>query len=184
MSMMADGGVEQLFTTACGPLVRWRPPVLEVAHRHDEDIHLNGRGLVIAPTMFSTPQIQLLSPPLDPDRAPTLAVPSLSGTSLDTVLWEGVGQPTAQSLDDLLGRTRAAVLRTAVGGCSKVSTFFAGSSRVLVSDPVPPLVGRESRPLGWRVRRAVGRERKEGKLLLRMHSVSYRPMVMSMSALP
>ncbi|MDT7847647.1 ArsR/SmtB family transcription factor, partial [Streptomyces justiciae] len=118
VSTMADGGVEQLFTTLCGPLVRWRPPVLEVAHRHDADIHLNGRGLVIAPTMFSAPQIELLSPPLDPARAPTLAVPTLSGTSLDTALWEGVDQSTAQSLDDLLGRTRAAVLRTAVGGCS------------------------------------------------------------------
>ncbi|GAB3001730.1 winged helix-turn-helix domain-containing protein [Streptomyces pseudoechinosporeus] len=114
---MADGGVEQLLTTLCGPLVRWRPPVLEVVHTRNADIHLNGRGLVIAPTMFSTRQVELLYPPLDPSRAPILAVPTLRGTSLDTALWEGVGESTAPSLDDLLGRTRAAVLRAAVGGC-------------------------------------------------------------------
>jgi len=113
---MADGGVEQLLTSLCGPLVRWRPPVLEVVHTHDADVHLNGRGLVIAPTMFSTRQVNLLYPPLDPDRAPVLAVPTLSGPSLDTALWEAV-ESTAPSLDELLGRTRAAVLRAAVGGC-------------------------------------------------------------------
>lgn len=120
---MADGGVEQLLTTLCRPLVRWRPPVLEVAHTHDADIHLNGRGLVIAPTMFSTGQVEFLFPPLDPDRAPVLAVPTLSGTSLGTALWEGV-ESTVPSLDDLLGRTRAAVLRAAVDGCG--TTELAG----------------------------------------------------------
>lgn len=114
---MAGEGVEQLLTTLCTPLVRWRPPVLEVVHPHDADVHLNGRGLVIAPTVFSTAHVELLHPPLDPARAPTLAVPTLRGTSLDTELWEGDGEFTARSLDDLLGRTRAAVLRAAVGGC-------------------------------------------------------------------
>ncbi|MGW1208945.1 ArsR/SmtB family transcription factor [Streptomyces sp. NPDC002499] len=114
---MADGGVEQLLATLCDPLVRWRPPVLEVLHAHDADVHLDGRGLVIAPTMFSPPRAELLYPPLDPARAPTLAVPTLGVTSFDTALWEGVGASTVQSLDDLLGRTRAAVLRATVGGC-------------------------------------------------------------------
>ncbi|MGW1563443.1 ArsR/SmtB family transcription factor [Streptomyces sp. NPDC002144] len=113
---MADGGVEQLLTTLCPPLIRWRPPVLEVVHTHDADVHLNGRGLVIAPTMFSSWQVDLLYPPLDPDRAPVLAVPTLSGASLDTALWDGV-ESTGPSLDALLGRTRAAVLRATVGGC-------------------------------------------------------------------
>jgi DNA-binding transcriptional ArsR family regulator len=117
LGTMADGGVEQLLATLCGPLVRWRPPVLEVVHPHDADVHLNGRGLVIAPTAFSTQQVELLHPPLDPARAPTLAVPTLSGTSFETALWEGAGESTAQSLDNLLGRTRAAVLRATVNGC-------------------------------------------------------------------
>ncbi|WP_235029082.1 ArsR/SmtB family transcription factor [Streptomyces sp. 3213.3] len=114
---MAGGGVEQLLTTLCGPLARWRPPVFDVAHPHNADIHLNGRGPITAPTMFSTPQVELLYLPLDLARTPTLAVRTLSGTSLDTALREGIGESTAQSLDDLLGRTRAAVLRASVGEC-------------------------------------------------------------------
>ncbi|MFD5074435.1 ArsR/SmtB family transcription factor [Streptomyces sp. NPDC058371] len=114
---MADGGVEQLLTTLCGPSIRWRPPVLELAHTGDEDIHLNGRGLVIAPTMFSQQQIGFLQAPLDPGRPPVLAVPTVIDTSLDTALWQHAGDPVTHSLDQLLGRTRAAVLRASVGGC-------------------------------------------------------------------
>ncbi|MFJ2771116.1 ArsR/SmtB family transcription factor [Streptomyces sp. NPDC087300] len=117
VSTMADGGVEQLLTTVCAPLVRWRPPVLEVAHARDAEVHLNGRGLVIAPTLFSTRHVEFLYPSLDPDRAPVLAVPTLREASFDTTLWEGADESTAPSLDDLLGRTRAAVLEAAVGGC-------------------------------------------------------------------
>lgn len=115
-ALMADGGVELLLTTLCGPSARWRAPVLEVAHAHDANIHLGGRGLVIAPTIFTTPPVELLCPPLDPARAPTLAVPHLTEAALDTTLREGTGKSSAQPLGDLLGHTRAAVLRAAVGG--------------------------------------------------------------------
>ncbi|MFI8231195.1 ArsR/SmtB family transcription factor [Streptomyces sp. NPDC085900] len=114
---MAGGGVERLLSTLSGPLVRWRPPVLEVVHPREADIHLNGRGLVIAPTMFSTQQAELLQAPLDPGRPPVLAVPTIDGARLDPTLWEAAGDSADQSLDDLLGRTRAAVLRATVGGC-------------------------------------------------------------------
>ncbi len=114
---MADGGVEQLLTTLCPPAIRWRSPVLQVAHTHDADIHLQGRGLVIAPTMFSKCEVELLQAPLDPDRPPVLAVPAVSGAPLDTTLWECADGSAPRSLDDLLGRTRAAVLRASVGGC-------------------------------------------------------------------
>jgi DNA-binding transcriptional ArsR family regulator len=115
---LAEGGVEKLLTTLCGPLVRWRPPVLEVAHARDADIHLNGRGLVIAPTMFSTQEAEVLQAPLDPARAPVLALPTISGATLDPAMWGDVGEPTGEPIDDLLGRTRAAVLRATVAGCS------------------------------------------------------------------
>ncbi|MFJ9482288.1 ArsR/SmtB family transcription factor [Streptomyces mirabilis] len=115
---MADGGVEQLLTTLCGPSIRWRPPVLELVHTTgDADVHLNGRGLVIAPTMFSRQQIEFLQAPLDPARPPVLAVPTVSDASLDPALWERAGDSATQSVDDLLGRTRAAVLRATVRGC-------------------------------------------------------------------
>ncbi|MFJ2027509.1 transcriptional regulator [Streptomyces sp. NPDC087897] len=91
---MADGGVERLLAVLGGSAARWRPPVLEVAHPRDEDVHLNGRGLVIAPTMFSTDQIELLLPPLDPSRSPTPAV--------GTIAWFRSGSPDlrGQSMDN------------------------------------------------------------------------------------
>ncbi|MDX2545096.1 helix-turn-helix domain-containing protein [Streptomyces sp. WI04-05B] len=118
LATMAEGGVEKLLTTLCSPLVRWRPPVLEVDHVCDGDLHLNGRGLVIAPTMFSTQHVEVSQAPLDPARAPVLAVPTVSGTMLDTALWGDVDEPPVEPVDDLLGRTRAAVLRAAADGCS------------------------------------------------------------------
>ncbi|MGY1495127.1 ArsR/SmtB family transcription factor [Streptomyces sp. QTS52] len=118
MATMAEGGVEKLLTTLCSPMIRWRPPVLEVVHASDVDIHLNGRGLVIAPTMFSTQQVEVLQAPLDPARAPVLAVPTVNGALLDTALWGDAGEPALHPLDDLLGRTRAAVLRATADGCS------------------------------------------------------------------
>ncbi|MEW2164902.1 helix-turn-helix domain-containing protein [Streptomyces sp. NPDC007084] len=114
---LAEGGVEQLLTSLCGPLVRWRPPVLEIRHPRDQDVHLNGRGLVIAPTLFSSQEIELLQAPLDPDRPPVLAIPSVRDALDGTALWDGTGEFGAEPLDDLLGRTRAAVLRAAVDGC-------------------------------------------------------------------
>lgn len=114
---LAEGGVDQLLRSLGGPLVRWRPPVLEIRHPRDQDVHLNGRGLVIAPTLFSSQQIELLQAPLDPARPPVLAVPSVRDTLDGTMLWDGIGASGDEPLDDLLGHTRAAVLRAAVDGC-------------------------------------------------------------------
>lgn len=114
---MAEGGVEKLLDTLCGPHLRWRPPVLEVRHERDADIHLDGRGLVIAPTMFSSQQVELLQSPLDPARAPVLAVPTVTDAVVGSTLWADAGDPTGRPLEDLLGRTRATVLRATVGGC-------------------------------------------------------------------
>ncbi|MGW6259817.1 ArsR/SmtB family transcription factor [Streptomyces sp. NPDC055085] len=114
---LAEGGVDRLLASLGGPLVRWRPPVLEIRHPRDEDVHLAGRGLVVAPTLFSSQEIELLQAPLDPDQPPVLAVPSVRDALDGTTLWEGIGEPGAEPLDDLLGRTRAAVLRATAAGC-------------------------------------------------------------------
>ncbi|WP_328921752.1 ArsR/SmtB family transcription factor [Streptomyces griseoaurantiacus] len=116
VAAMAEGGVGALLAAVCPPMVRWRPPVLEFDHPREADVHLNGRGLVIAPAMFSTQQIELLQAPLDPGRAPVLAVPT-GDAPLDSTLWEAADGSAAPSLDELLGRTRAAILAAVVTGC-------------------------------------------------------------------
>ncbi|MEV7245998.1 transcriptional regulator [Streptomyces sp. NPDC093248] len=113
---LAEAGVEGLLTDLCTPLLRWRPPVLEVRHSRDADVHLGGRGLVITPTFFSSEQVELLQSPLEPDRAPVLAVPAVTGAAVGAPLWD-VGESTDRSLGDLLGRTRAAALAAVADGC-------------------------------------------------------------------
>ncbi|WP_242427207.1 MULTISPECIES: winged helix-turn-helix domain-containing protein [unclassified Streptomyces] len=115
---LAEGGVEHLLKTLCGPLLHWRPPVLELEHPYEADVHLNGRGLVIAPTMFSTPQAELLLPALDPDEAAVLAVPTVTEALVGGALWDGGGATDSRGLEDLLGRTRAAILEAATAGRS------------------------------------------------------------------
>ncbi|MGW1315386.1 winged helix-turn-helix domain-containing protein [Streptomyces sp. NPDC002426] len=114
---MAEGGVERLLGTLCPPLVRWRPPVLEVRHPRSADIHLRGRGIVIAPTVFSSQQAEVLQDLLDLDRAPVLALPTIDGAT-DGPALRGADADTGSSLDDLLGRTRASVLTAAADGCT------------------------------------------------------------------
>ncbi|MFF0746945.1 ArsR/SmtB family transcription factor [Streptomyces sp. NPDC004111] len=111
---LSEGGVEQLLASLPGPDLVWRPPVLEMRHPRNADVHLNGRGLVITPTMFSSTQVELLVAPLEPDRTPVLAVPAAGGAG---ALW-GTGGSGDGSLGDLLGRTRAETLEATVGGCS------------------------------------------------------------------
>ncbi|MFE0697522.1 ArsR/SmtB family transcription factor [Streptomyces sp. NPDC058869] len=117
MRTMAEDGVEGLLETVGAPLVRWRPPVLEVRHPHDADIHLRGRGLVIAPTVFSSRQVELLHNLADPEQPPILALPTAGGEMNGSAQWL-VGESAEGALEDLVGRTRAAVLATVADGCS------------------------------------------------------------------
>lgn len=114
---MAQGGLEGLLEALCAPLVRWRPPVLEVHHPRDADIHLQGRGLVVAPTVFSSQQAEVLQNLADPEQPPVLALPTVGAQMNDPAQWLS-GESAERALEDLIGRTRAAVLAAVADGCS------------------------------------------------------------------
>ncbi|MEU1290295.1 helix-turn-helix domain-containing protein [Kitasatospora sp. NPDC005856] len=111
---LLHGGVERLFEQLLPARIRWRAPVLHVdlASGLDRDIHLDGRGLLLVPSVFVTgapvviydtgPQPMLVYPAHQPAGAGLSAAPPADATPL--------GAPPA--LAALLGRTRAAVLRT------------------------------------------------------------------------
>jgi len=96
---LLDGGVEALLETL-RPALRWRPPVLEADYPVDQELRLEGRGLLLVPSVFCerTP-ISLL----DPSLPPTL------------VYSVGCGERTdpgpADGLAALIGSTRGEVLR-------------------------------------------------------------------------
>ncbi|MGX1123048.1 DNA-binding transcriptional ArsR family regulator [Streptomyces ambofaciens] len=102
------GGVDRLLETLHSK-IQWQSPVLEVPGP-DRDIHLDGRGLVLVPSLFLVhqPSVLIRSLPQDGGSALVFAVspdfPQAAG------LWDEPDN-TGQALGALVGRTRAAALR-------------------------------------------------------------------------
>jgi DNA-binding transcriptional ArsR family regulator len=115
--LLLDHGVEHLFHHL-HPGIRWRAPVLEVVDgapckSRPENVHLKGRGLVIAPSVFCG-RIPIPLFPLDGSAA-LLLVPNPPELADAPAMWNG-GSRTGDPLAAVLGRTRAAVLRSLEGG--------------------------------------------------------------------
>lgn len=96
-----------------GPALRWRPPILEADYPIDQDLYLNGGGLLLVPSFFCWRTPVTLA---DPELLPVLVYPvahRLGITPADS------GAPSAdRPLAALLGTTRAAVLRAINEGCT------------------------------------------------------------------
>ncbi|NEA33157.1 winged helix-turn-helix domain-containing protein [Streptomyces sp. SID13031] len=101
---LARGGPDRLLNSF-QPLMRWRPPVLEVRYPINRTIHLAGRGLQLTPSYFCWQNAITLA---DTDLSPVLVYPVLREL------------PTSQTSDAtaaaLLGKTRAAILRATIPG--------------------------------------------------------------------
>ncbi|MGW2397477.1 ArsR/SmtB family transcription factor [Kitasatospora sp. NPDC001664] len=113
MRVMDESGIEAMLA-GLHPSMRWESPVLEVDYSVDQELHLNGRGLLLVPTMFrSRTPVSLLDPALPPILTypiPREERPGAAGA--------------ARRLEPLLGRTRAAVLCTIEDG-SRATTELA-----------------------------------------------------------
>ncbi|MDP9794674.1 DNA-binding transcriptional ArsR family regulator [Catenuloplanes nepalensis] len=124
---LLDGGVERLLRTIY-PGARWESPVLLMPYPADRDLLLDGRGLLLVPSYFCQGlPISLLDPALPPvlvyPITHTAALPAGAGT---------------RALDDLVGATRAGVLRClATAGHGQSTTDLAqrlGASLPSVSE--------------------------------------------------
>lgn len=91
--------------TALHPAVRWAAPVLEIDHPADAAVRLAGRGLTLAPAFFWCGAPVTL---LDGGARPTLVYAVPRGRDWDAETDDASSR--ADSLDALLGRTRAKVL--------------------------------------------------------------------------
>lgn len=110
------GGVEQLLATL-HPRMIWRSPVLEIPGGPDEDVHLDGRGLVLTPSVFLNHRPgRLMSATAENEQA-VLAFAAPPDLARAAALWEEPdGRP--QSLGALVGQTRAAALRVLRATCT------------------------------------------------------------------
>ncbi|MDW8806541.1 winged helix-turn-helix domain-containing protein [Streptomyces scabiei] len=109
LQALATGGVARLLTHL-HPQARWQPPVLELPYPVDQDLFLNGRGLVLLPSFFCFGVPITLK---NPDTAPVLVYPVVRspGWAAGGVAPDG---PAGRPLTALLGRTRATVMQLLV----------------------------------------------------------------------
>jgi len=109
--VLLESGVDGLLDTL-HPTVRWRRPVLQVHYPDERDLRLDGRGLVLQPSVFCWRMpITLLESP----GQPVLVYPIGTGAQAFT---PGHRAVTTGALTRLLGRTRAATLEATEHGAT------------------------------------------------------------------
>jgi len=110
---LLDGGVEGMLA-GLGPMMRWRPPVLEVSYPKqaaDRDLYLKGRGITLVPSYFNWGEPVAYA---DPGLPPVLWYSLLHEPEARRT---GAGEP-GRPLTNLLGRARAIALHTASTGAT------------------------------------------------------------------
>lgn len=113
--MMAGGGIETMFSNL-HTWVGWRPPVLTIASGRGEEIHLEGRGLKVVPSLFID-RPRIFTGRGGEQRTPVLVYPTLLDTTAANALWDSAGAD-ARALAALVGRTRARVLEALSETCN------------------------------------------------------------------
>jgi|ERR1700678_3281379 DNA-binding transcriptional ArsR family regulator len=113
---LAYGGPDRLLASLQSQWIRWRPPVLEILVPGHAEMHLDGRGLVLVPSVFVGNTPGLHENPTDERAAPMLMLPVADGTGR-AQLWDRPRRRGA-ALSALVGRNRAAVLGSIAGGCT------------------------------------------------------------------
>jgi predicted transcriptional regulator len=114
---LAADGPGGLLASLQNQWVRWRPPVLDVLVPIDYDLALNGRGIALVPSVFVGQLPSLHEVPGDPAAMPWLILPPTGERMEQRQLWNGA-RPQGAALAALVGRNRAAVLRTIADGCT------------------------------------------------------------------
>ncbi|WIM99633.1 winged helix-turn-helix domain-containing protein [Actinoplanes oblitus] len=124
VDVMATHGLDAMLA-GMAPTLHWRAPVLEVpgylgVNRQGAgtvtDVHLRGRGLVLAPSLFSNADPGLFTP--WNDEPAVLLYPVSLDPRAAMRLWHRPGETGERALAGLLGGTRAAALRVIAGGCT------------------------------------------------------------------
>ncbi|MEU0395690.1 winged helix-turn-helix domain-containing protein [Streptomyces sp. NPDC006208] len=127
---LLSGGTDRLLADL-HPSMVWRPPVLEIAVYADQDVHLEGRGLVLVPSFFLRIQPITL---MDPSRPPVLVYPLPPRLGWLTPNSNRTAHAPRERVITLLGRTRAAVLEAAAGtGTTTQLAARAGVSLPVIS---------------------------------------------------
>jgi DNA-binding transcriptional ArsR family regulator len=124
---VAHDGFESLIPQLHRTL-RWEAPVLSVDMPHiDRDLHLNGRGLRLVPSFFCWKYPMML---LDPALPPVLVYPVRHAGRPEAVVRRA---DRDRAVADLLGKTRARVLKSISSGACSTSELAARAGISLAS---------------------------------------------------
>lgn len=132
-SILVAGGVEQVLTSI-HPRARWHAPVLDLPLGQRTQVHLEGRGLALTPSLFLRRSTCVFVEPASPGARCRLIFPAPPDRAAARLLWGEANQPT-EALAALLGRTRAGILKAAFSGAStremarRVGITSAGASQ-------------------------------------------------------
>lgn len=121
IDVMATHGLETMLASLA-PALQWKAPILQVpGHRPPRgrthtDFHLQGRGLLLAPSLFTIADPGLYLPWNDDPAVLIYPVDLDAPTALR--LWRHPTEPDERALAGLLGTTRAAALRAIADSCT------------------------------------------------------------------
>ncbi|GAB2731698.1 hypothetical protein GCM10010442_61520 [Kitasatospora kifunensis] len=116
------------------PSLNWKPPVLEVAGEPDRDVHLNGRGLVLCPSLFLGGKACMVLDDLQEIGVPVLVFSVPVDAATESEFWGQYGGGE-QALGALVGHTRAAALQMLSESCTtgelsqRLNISLAGASK-------------------------------------------------------
>ena len=116
---LAKEGPGALLASLQGPLIRWRPPVLEILRPGQVEMDLGGRGIALVPSVFVGRAPSLHENPNDDDEMPRLILPAEgAGRARLWAASRGLAGSRGSALAALVGRNRAAVLQSIADGCT------------------------------------------------------------------
>jgi DNA-binding transcriptional ArsR family regulator len=116
---LAAEGPGALLASLQGPLIRWRPPVLEILRPGRVEMELAGRGIALVPSVFVGRAPSLHENPNDDDEMPRLILPAEgAGRARLWAVSRGLAGSRGSALAALVGRNRAAVLQSIADGCT------------------------------------------------------------------
>jgi DNA-binding transcriptional ArsR family regulator len=116
---LAAEGPGALLASLQGPLIRWRPPVLEILRPGRVEMELAGRGIALVPSVFVGRAPSLHENPNDEDEMPRLLLPGEgAGRARLWAVSRGLAGSRGSALAALVGRNRAAVLQSIADGCT------------------------------------------------------------------
>jgi DNA-binding transcriptional ArsR family regulator len=115
---LAAAGPGALLASLQGPLIRWRPPVLEILRPGQVEMELGGRGIALVPSVFVGRAPSLHENPNDDDEMPRLILPAEGAGRARLWASRGLAGSRGSALAALVGRNRAAVLQSIADGCT------------------------------------------------------------------